>query len=208
MVYGAIAEFQSKAQSIESRCVAVTQPHYEPKSSINVPRVTAKRFGPPAAPESTAAAATPISTPTANTTSPTAKDEPASRGTNSERVPTSSTNNTNISGERYWSRPTSYAVPGTNECFNGLTANTGPTGACLTCGPVGATRLDSSDKEYGSGLEPIVSWHRPRDNGLGYATERVRPLCQRYSTRSQRSTAATCTQRSSRLGLILLPLIR
>jgi hypothetical protein len=157
-------EFQSKAQPIESRCVAFAQSYHKPKPPINVPRVIAERYSPSISFES-------ATTPTNATTT----DESPSRGTYSKRVPVAGTIDTNdISRERHRSRPNSSAIPGSYECVDNVTTDTGPTSTCLTCGSVGATRLDSSDKEYGPGLELVIGWYGPRDDGSGYATERVK----------------------------------
>ena len=171
-----LAELQPKAEPVESRRVAVTGPFDEPNFPTVVPCVTTEWFRSPTSPEPSAtAAATTTSTSAAASTNTTTAHKPTTRSTNSKHVPPANTINTGgFPHERQRGRSASYAVSRTNERVGSGTADTRSTGACLARGSMGATRLDRSDKEHGSGPELAVSWHRPGDDGFGYATKRVK----------------------------------
>ena len=180
--------------------MAITKPYSKPKLSTDVPHVITERFGPSVPPESSATTAA-ASTTTTNITIPTnatTADKPASRGTNSKYIPAADTINTgNVSRERCRARCTTYAIPGTNERVDSVTTDAGSTGACLARRSVGAARLDCSDKEHGSGLEPTIRWYRPWNDGSGYATKRVRTLCEGiFAQLTNVLYTATCIQRS------------
>jgi hypothetical protein len=205
-----LAELQSKAQPVEPRGVAVTEPHHKPKPPTSVPCDVTERLGPSISPEPNAtAAATAVSA--TNATAPTdstTADKSTSRCANSEHIPaTDATNAGSVSCERNGSGCTSHAVSGTDKRIGCATSNTSSTGACITRRPVGVARLDSSDKELGPGFKLTVGRYGLRDDGSGYATTRVKTLCVGLiDPLTNVLFVETCIRRSSPLGRILRPL--